>query len=431
MTRRSTRIAGPQLCAVGVNYSSTPVAVREHLSIPKSHIREAHEKLREYVPHGVILATCNRTEIYALDDHHGTAESAIWNFLLEWAGITEDELRPHLYSSRNYVAMRHLARAASGLYSMIVGEYEVLGQVRQALEDAEQAGMTNLPLRKLFEHAIRTGRRVRDETGLSRNALSVSSVAVDIAARVVGDVRDCRVLLIGAGEAGKLVARALRDRGVKEIVVASRSSANAEQLALALGGKPTGIDDMYTEIGLADILITCTGAPHFVVHRDAIEAVVRERGNRPLVIVDIAVPRDVEPDVRQIEGVHAYDIDDLNEVSELNRKDREKEIDRAMHIVDEETGRFLEWWQHLQTKPVISALTNMGEDIRRRQLQASLKKLPNVTEEEREVIEAMTRSIVTKILHTPIQCLRENGHQNGDFVETVRELFALDDRGLH
>jgi glutamyl-tRNA reductase len=430
MTRRTAQFAGPQLCVVGVNYSSTPVAIRERLSIPKAQTQEALETLKDYVPHGVILATCNRTEVYALDDRKGTAEISVRRFLTDRARITEEALEPYLYSSRNYVAARHLARAASGLYSMIVGEHEILGQVRQALEDADRARMANLPLRRLFQYAVRTGQRVREETGLSRNALSVSSVAVDLAAKVVGDVSSCKTLLIGAGEAGKLVAKALGDRGAGEITVASRSVVSADELASLLGGRAIGIDDMYAEMQASDIVITCTGAPHYVVQRQAVESLMPARGGRPLVIVDIAVPRDVEPEVKDIHGVYAYDIDNLDEVSEMNRRDREKEIDRAMQIVDDETETFIAWWEHLETKPVISALNQMANQIRERQLNASLKKLPNVTEEEREVLDAMTRAIVSRLLHQPIKSLRENGHRDGEFVQTVCQLFALDEQDL-
>ncbi|MDY6892735.1 MAG: glutamyl-tRNA reductase [Chloroflexota bacterium] len=422
-------LAGPQVCVMGVNYSITPISIREKLGIPKSKLDEAFASIRDYVPECVILATCNRTEIYALDDETHYAEQAIRRFLMEWSGSSEEELAKYLYCSRNYIAVRHLSRAAAGLYSMIIGEYEILGQVRQALDDAERAQMVNLPLRNLFQHAIRTGRRVREETDISKNALSVSSVAVDLATRVTGDVHNCRALLIGAGEAGKLVARSLSERGISQVAVTSRSVSSAQELASVLGGNYTDIDNMHSEMEIADIVITCTGAPHFIVHRELIERVMRSRPERPLVIVDIAVPRDVEPEVRQIEGVFMYDIDELNEASQVNRKDREKEIARAMEIVDDEMDRFVSWWQALESKPTISALMQMSEEIRQRQLSMTIKKLPPLSQEEHDSLDAMTKAIVSKLLHNPIKCLRENGHRDGQYVQTVREIFALDERG--
>jgi glutamyl-tRNA reductase len=419
-------LAGPQLCMVGVNHDSTPVSVRERLSIPRVQMQEALDSLRRYVTQGVILATCNRTEVYALEEDGCSVTEAVCQFLQDWASISEAELAPYLHHSLNRSAMRHLSETAAGLRSLIVGEYEVLGQVGQALEEAEQAQMVNLPLRNLFQHAIRTGRRVREDTGISKNALSISSVAVDMATRLVGDIHDCRVLLIGAGEAGQLVAKTFSKIGVSKIVVASRTLSSAQELASLLGGTAVAFDNIRTEMEAADILITCTGSPHFVIHHELVTGILGSRPERPLVIVDIAVPRDVEPEVRQIEGVSVYDIDDFTHVSRANRKAREKEIDRATKVVDEELERFIEWWQSLDAKPMVSALMKMAEDIRRQQLKTTLKKLPPLSEEERESLEAMTKAIVNKILHNPVRCLKYSGQRGKDFISIVEELFDLD-----
>jgi glutamyl-tRNA reductase len=422
-------LAGPRLCMVGVNHDTTPVSVRERLSIPRAQMQQALDALRRYVPQGVILATCNRTEVYALEEDGCSIREAVCGFYREWAGVPEAELEPYLHHACNRSAMRHLSQTAAGLRSMIVGEHEVLGQVGQALEEAEQAEMVNLPLRNLFQHAIRTGRRVREDTGISKNALSISSVAVDTATRLVGDIHGCRVLLIGAGEAGKLVARTFSKIGVSKIVVASRTLGSAQELASLLGGTSVAFEDIRPEMEAADILITCTGSPHFVIHRELVTGIMGSRGERPLVIVDIAVPRDVEPEVGQIAGVSVYDIDDFTHVSRANRKAREREIDRATEVVEEELERLVEWWQGLDVKPMISALMKMAEDIRRRQLKATLKKLPPLSEEERESLEAMTRAIVNKILHNPVRCLKSNGQRGRDFIGVVEELFDLDGKG--
>jgi glutamyl-tRNA reductase len=422
-------LAGPRLCMVGVNHDTTPVSVRERLSIPRAQMQQALDALRRYVPQGVILATCNRTEVYVLEEDGCSVREAVCGFYREWAEIPEEELEPYLHHACNRSAMRHLSETAAGLRSMIVGEHEVLGQVGQALEEAEQAEMVNLPLRNLFQHAIRTGRRVREDTGISKNALSISSVAVDTATRLVGDIHDCRVLLIGAGEAGKLVARTFSKIGVSRIVVASRTLGSAQELASLLGGTAVAFEDIRLEMEAADILITCTGSPQFVIHHELVNGIMGPRRERPLVIVDIAVPRDVEPEVGRIEGVSVYDIDDFTHVSRANRKAREREIDRATEVVEEELERLVEWWQGLDAKPMISALMKMAEDIRRRQLKATLKKLPPLSEEERESLEAMTRAIVNKILHHPIKCLRSNGQRGKDFIGVVEELFDLDGKG--
>jgi len=423
------KLKGPQICAVGVNYSSTPIDVRERLSIPKAQIQEALATLRDYVPRGIILDTCNRTEIYALSDDSQFAERALRQFLEDWTHITKEELSPYLYVHHNYRAMRRLCKITSGLYSMILGEHEILGQVAQSLEEAEKAKMVNPTLRRLFQHAISTGRKVREETSISHNALSVSSVAVDISTKATGtNVEDCRVLLLGAGEAGKLVARAFVQRGTRSISVASRSFRRAQELAEKLGARAIDIKEIGIQMAESDIVISCTGSPHFVIHQELIQKVMSWRPERPLVIVDIAVPRDVEPKIQDISSVTLYDIDDLNSIVGTNQEEREREIESALTIITSELEYLIEWWETLEAKPTIGRLMQMAEDIRRKQLNTTLKKLPPLTDEQQQNLDAMTKAIVKKILHNPIQYLRENGHTNEEVVRVLRELFALDEQ---
>ena len=416
------KLKGPQICAVGVNYSTTPVTIREKLSIPKAQMQEALASLRDYVPRGIILDTCNRTEIYALSNDSHYAERALRQFLKDWSGVSDEELSPHLYVHHNYRAMRRLCKITSGLYSMIIGEHEILGQVGQALENAEVAKMVDTPLRRLFQHAISTGRKARDETGISRNAVSVSSVAVDISSKVTCvDVQNCRVLLLGAGEAGKLVARAFVQRGSSAISVASRSFRRAQELAQNLGAQAIDIKEMGIEMAESDIVISCTGSPHLVIH-------MSWRPERPLVIVDIAVPRDVDPEVEEIENVTLYDIDDLNQILGTNQEERQREVEAALDIITAELEYLIEWWETLEAKPTIGRLMQMAEDVRQRQLNMTVKKLPPLTVEQEENLDAMTKAIVNKILHNPIQYLRKNGHTNEEVVRVLRELFALDEQ---
>lgn len=423
------KLKGPQICAVGVNYSSTPVAIREKLSIPKAQMQDALASLRDYVPRGIILDTCNRTEIYALSNDSQYAERALRQFLEDWSGVSGEELSPHLYVHHNYRAMRRLCKITSGLYSMIIGEHEILGQVGQALENAEAAKMVDTPLRRLFQHAISTGRKVRDETGISRNAVSVSSVAVDISSRVTCvDVQNCRVLLLGAGEAGKLVARAFVQRGSSAISVASRSFRRAKELAQNLGAQAIDIKEMGIEMAESDIVISCTGSPHLVIHDELVRKAMSWRPDRPLVIVDIAVPRDVEPEVEEIKNVTLYDIDDLNQVLGTNQEERQREVEAALGIITAELEYLIEWWETLEAKPTIGRLMQMAEDVRQRQLDMTVKKLPPLTAEQEENLDAMTKAIVNKILHNPIQYLRKNGHTNEEVVRVLRELFALDEQ---
>ena len=416
----------PQVYLTGISYDTAPLLIREGLSIPKSRIQEALAELSRYVNSGVILATCNRTEVYTVGDDKNSPATSIREFLCEWSGFSQKQLGPHLHTAQGRDAVMHLMETAAGLCSMIIGEWEIQGQVRQALQAAEGAGMVDPPLRRLFQHAVRVGRRVRDETDISKSALSVSSVAVNLAARAVGDVRSSRVVLIGAGQAGKLVARAFSQRGISEISIVSRSLQGAEELAASLGGKAVELSRLRDEMESADIVISCTGAPHVVVDCDLVRNVMHARPSRPLVIVDIAVPRDVDPGVKQIDGVYLYDIDDFTQLSKTHRKTREREIARAMRVIDDEMTVFSEQWHALSVKPVVDALMQKAEDIRKRQLQLTLKKLPPLSEEELASIEAMTKSIVHKILHNPVEYLKSNGHRDGAMVETVKELFGID-----
>jgi glutamyl-tRNA reductase len=417
-----------QVSVVGGNYSTTPIRLLEKLAITTPQLHDSLLRLRRQVPHGIILSTCNRTEVYAVADDACPIEQSSINFLKTRADISDDDLLPHIYRHKDEAVFEHLFRVASGLDSMIIGEFEVLGQVGRALEAAEKARMANLPLRNLFRHAIRTGRRVREETLLSKNALSVSSVAVDLATRIVGDLSRCRILVIGAGEAGRLVAKSARDRGASRIIVYNRSLKGASALAEALGTATVASGNLMEELSTADIAISCTAAPHLVLKLPQVEQAMSPRPNCPLVIIDIAVPRDVDPGVKLIKNVFLYNIDNLTETSALNRKQREREVQRATGIIKDEVDRFTTWWQALEVRPVVSAMTKKGEDIRRAQLEKTLKKLRTLSDEERDSLEAMTKALVTKILNDPIQYLKENAPNKPDYIQLVNELFQLKGR---
>jgi glutamyl-tRNA reductase len=372
--------------------------------------------LRSFVSTGVILSTCNRLEVYALAD-----SSDLVDFLSAQADLSCSELLPYTYTYHNEEAIKHLFKTAAGLDSMIIGEFEILGQVRRALEEAEKTYPLSLPLLNLFRQAVQVGRRVRSETGISRNALSVSSVAVDLATRIVGNIDHSRVLVIGAGEAGRLAAKAVRERGSPQITVASRSEERALALAAMLGGRSIPMNNLKYELSASDIVISCTGAPHTILKAPIVEEAMSARPKRPLVIIDIAVPKDVEPEVKQIGNVFLYDVDDLTHISELNTQQRQSEVAHAMEIVDEEVERFASWWQALEAKPAICALVEKAESIRRSQLTLTLKKLSRLSDEERADIETMTRSMVQKILHEPIQYLKKNKEGS----QIIDELFGL------
>ncbi|MFC2020461.1 glutamyl-tRNA reductase [Chloroflexota bacterium] len=408
---------------VGVNHSTAPVAIREKVAINLEQLDNSLLLLSRYVPHGIILSTCNRTEVYAISSY--PTEEVIINFLNTTSGASFVDLLPHIYLRENQSAIRHLFRIASGLDSMIIGEYEILGQVGQSLEAAENANMVLPPLRHIFQSAIRTGRQIREETGISRSALSVSSVAVDLAARVVNDLENCKMLIIGAGEAGRLVAKVAQERGLSDIVVASRTIESASALVTTLGGVSTDLNNLAEELSTANIVVACAGAPYRILDVEHVAGAMRSRPDRPLVIIDIAVPRNVEPDVTQVDNVFLYNIDDLTRTSEINRQQREDEVQKVEQIVAAEVARCTSGWSAFRTRPVISALMKKAEDIRNQQLNRTLKKLPPLSDEEQYNLEAMTKSIVTKILQGPVRYLKANVNSS-DHAEVINELFQLD-----
>jgi len=421
-----TKAPGLQIHVVGVNHSTTPIEVREKLAVGSKQFSAALVLLGDYVSQGLILSTCNRTEVYSVSDSTSSAQSGNVDFLRAWSKTSDADLLPYLYFYRDEAAVEHLFRVAAGLDSMIIGEFEILGQVKQSLEEAETADMVKVPLRNLFHQALQVGRLVREKTGISRNALSVSSVAVDLAAKAIGDLDNRKALVIGTGEAGRLVAKALKERGILQITTTSRSYETAAALAMTLGGSSVNIGNLGEELVICDIVISCTGAPHFVLDLQTVQDAMQARSGHPLVVIDIAVPRDVEPEVRQIDNLFLYDIDDLIHLSNLNRKQRQTEMRSATAIVKAEMKRFASWWRTTEVRPVIRSLVKKGEDIRRAQVDMTLKKLHDLSPGEQESLEVMTKAIVRKILHDPIQRLKDDAHTTEDYVSLVNELFRLD-----
>ncbi|MCI0778777.1 MAG: glutamyl-tRNA reductase, partial [Chloroflexi bacterium] len=309
----------------GLSYRSAPLAVRETLSIAADRLPSALATLERHAGRGVILSTCNRTEVYSVvrDAAHGSA--AFDGFVSDELGVDPEYLRPHVYTLEQDAAVGHLFRVASSLDSQIIGESEILGQVRDAFGTASRAGMAGGALAHLFHSAIRTGKRARTETAIGRNALSVSRACVELARRSLGELGSKRGLVVGVGEASRLAAQALRDAGLTQLTVANRTRAHAEELAESLGGQAASLDDLPRLLAAADVVVTSTGAPDFVITREQIEGAMEGRTQRPLLIVDIALPRDVEPSAASVPGVQLSTLDDLEAIAEANRREREAE----------------------------------------------------------------------------------------------------------
>ena len=414
-----------QFYVVGLNHRTSPLEVRERVATTRDQLPGALRALGARGMQGVVLSTCNRSELYSADEDP-SAPLALEEFIADHFTVPMADLGPYIYRHHQADCVRHLFRVASGLDSMIVGEGEILRQVRDAFGAAVQADTVEGPLSRLFHQALRVGKKVRRGTGISRNALSVSKACVDLARGVLGDLSQLRVMVIGAGDAGELAAKALVDSGVKDVVVANRTYSRAEELAQGLGGEAIPFHDMPRALSDVDIAIACTDASGFVVGEEMVREAVARRIDKPLFLIDIAVPRDIDPATGSLDGVHLYDVDHLQAISEANRLEREREARQAEEIVDREVRQFLESYRTLEVVPTITAIRDWATEVRDGELSRLLKKLDHkLTPGELESVEAMARAIVNKLLHNPTTYLRQ--HSNSRDLKLVREIFGLVD----
>ncbi len=411
-----------KITVVGLNHKTAPVSLRERVALSPGLLNEALQTLSKYMSQGVILSTCNRTEVYTICSTQSSPGKAL-EFLSAHSGIPAEELTPHLYTLGEEEAVNHLFRVAAGLESMILGEYEVLGQVRRALEEAESSDLVVYPVLELFQQAVRVGRKVREETDISKNAASVSSAAVMLAKKLFGDLEHRKVLLIGAGEAGTLVAKALVKVGACQVTVANRSYSKSAALAAEVKGAAIPFHQLSEALSQADILISCSAAPHYIIKPPIVRQVMGARPSRPLMAIDIAVPCDIDPEVKNIEGVTLYNIDDLSSVAEVNRQLREQETEKATAIIEAEVSKFMDWRNTRDMAPIIKALVDKAEVIRTTQLSRALGEIPDLSAEDRGRLDAMTRAIVKNLLHKPIYYLKK---QNGHNIQAIKEIFDLE-----
>jgi glutamyl-tRNA reductase len=421
-----------KLLLIGLNHKTAPVEVRESLAFNATTLRSglthfdanhAHAHL-DHVREGVILSTCNRLEVYTLVHDPQIARQAIINFLAESRGISQEKFEPYLYIHHNEEVVEHLMRVASGLDSMVLGEPQILGQITDAYESALAQRAAGTVLSKLFTAAIHTGKRARTETAISVNASSISSVAASLAEKLLGNLSDQNVLLIGAGEMGGIAVRALLKRGARNIVVANRTLEKARELADSWNGRAISFQQMPTALCEADIVITSTGAPHTILDEELLTPVAASRNGRPLFIIDIAVPRDVSPTVNDLPGVYLHDIDDLQSQADQNLRERESEIPRVEAIVAEESGKFVEWITSLGAVATIKDLRTHIEDLRLVELERLFNRV-DLNDRERELIATMSHRLINKILHEPtIRLKKETSSGNGAvYTSVVRELF--------
>jgi glutamyl-tRNA reductase len=417
-----------ELLALGVSHKTAPVALRERVAFTEQEAVEFAElaTATPEVHEAVVISTCNRTEVYLVVGDGVRAESDLLGLLARRASIRPTELAEAIYSPRNCDAARQLYRVTAGLESMIVGEAEIQGQVKRAHEAAMRAGCTGPLSNRLFAAALSTGKRVRTETNIGASRVSIPSVAVDLALSVLGGLQERHVVVLGAGETSELTARALADQGAGTFFVANRHADRALSLAQRFGGTVVGLDGLPEQLLGADIVLSSTSSPHPIVGRDELEQVMRERQQRPLLLIDIAVPRDIEAACGELDGVSLYDIDDLQAVVARNLSTRASEAPRAQEIVEEEIHRFARWLGQLDTLPTISALREHGNDLVEQVLTENSGRWESASPRDLARIEAVARAVMNRLLHEPTIRLRslseERGHAS---LELVRELFAL------
>ena len=419
-----------ELIALGVSHRTAPLELRERLALTEGRAVGVLGELVEsaHIHEAASISTCNRTELFLFAADAVEAESLALGVLAREADIRPTELAGSLYSLHSAEAARHLFRVTSGLDSMILGEAEIQGQVKRAYELALVEGATGPVLNRLFRGALATGKRARTETGISERGLSIPSVAVELAQRTLGDLANREVLLVGAGETAELTARALAARGVETVFIANRHHNRAIGLAQRFGGRAVRIDELPARMEEADIVVSSTNSPHHIVEREELDLVMRARESRPLLMVDLAVPRDIAPECREVIGVSVHDVDDVQAIAERNASDRAAEAKRAELIVESELARFEGWIGSLEVVPTVAALRRRADEVVERVLAENEGRWESLSAADRERLAALAKAIASRMLHEPTLRLKRSSGEDESYtyVSALRELFGLD-----
>jgi glutamyl-tRNA reductase len=417
------------LIVLGLNHRTAPVAVRERLGFAHDELRSALTRLvgLEGVHEAVIISTCNRVEVIAcVDEGVADTEATIAGFLGDAREVPSADLAPHLFVLTGREAVRHVFRVASSLDSMVVGEPQILGQVKEHYEEASQSGTSGAVLHRVFHRAFAVAKRVRTETGVAGKAVSVASVAVELARTIFESFEDKTAMLIGAGDMGEVAARHLRAQGISGIIVTTRTFEHAVELARDFGGMPVPFDRLGEYLRLADVVIGSASVTDYVVTPALVQEVLRARRQRPMFFIDMGVPRNFDPAVNALANVYLYDIDDLGAALAGNVDEREREAVRAEAIVEEEVERYWRWFGSLEVVPTIVAIREKVEAIRQRELEKALLSLKDQAPRHRALLDALTSSIVNKILHAPISSLKSPDVETLDLLASARRLFDLE-----
>jgi glutamyl-tRNA reductase len=417
-----------KVLVAGLNHKIADVDVREKLAFTGSKLEEGllqFSGLPE-VDEAIILSTCNRVELYANVSEPEKASESIKTFLSEFHNINKDSLDNALYFYHDIQAVEHVFKVASSLDSMIVGEPQILGQLKDAFDLALAKKTTGILLNKLLKKAISTAKRVRTETRIAENAVSISFSAVELAKKIFTDLSKKVCMLLGAGEMAELAAKHLISNGVREVLVANRTFERACALAEEFHGRPVKFEEFLQEMVRADIVICSTGAPSYIMMKSQMQKVMKERKQRQVFIIDISVPRNIDPEINDLENVYLYNVDDLQGVVDSNRFERQKEAEKAEKIIAEELETFVKWQASLDSVPTIKALREKAEEIKKEEIDKLFHKLSGIGEKEREAIEYMATALVNKLIHPPTAALKEDSENRDLLVAAIRKLYGID-----
>ncbi|SIS50868.1 glutamyl-tRNA reductase [Salimicrobium flavidum] len=419
------------ILAVSINYRTAPLAIREKLTFSEADHREAMEALNDQksILENVILSTCNRTEIYVVADQIHTGRYYIKDFLEKWFNIEKQEFSPHLIVYESDGAIEHLMRVSSGLDSMVLGETQILGQVKQAFQLSQKSGTTGTVFNQLFKQAVTLAKKGHKETAIGENAASVSYAAVELSKKIFGELKDKHIAIIGAGKMGELAAKNLHGFGVGQVTVLNRTLEKAESVAEQFHGSAGTMEKRDELLEKADIVISSTGSDSYVITKEMVEKAHKKRKGKPLFFVDIAVPRDLDPGIAELESMFLYDIDDLQGIVDENLAERKKAAESIELMIEAEIVEFKEWLQTLGVVPVISALRQKALGIQADTMESIERKLPELTDREKKILNKHTKSIVNQILKEPITQAKELANEPGaeESLQLLTQIFGIEE----
>lgn len=415
------------ITVTGLNHKSAPVEIREKLHMPEEKLPDALRELQKRVSEGMIFSTCNRFEVVSRHENPENVRELLIQFIGEQGGLEREVFEPYVYIHNDPDAVHHVFRVACSLDSMVVGEPQILGQVKQFFALAQQEHSIGFTLNAVMERAFTVAKRVRTETQIASSSISVSSVAVELATKIFGKLDNKTALIVGAGKMSVHAIRHLQSRGVRQILVANRTYEKAAEIAGQVQGQAVAFKDLSQRLAESDIVISSTGSPQFIIRKDDVQRAMTLRKNRPIFFIDIAVPRDIDPEINKIDNTFVYDIDDLKNVAEANRKERQREAEKAEEIVTAEAQLF---WQKLKTHeihPTIREIQNKIEELRRHEIERSMKRLGPLTDEQKQALEQLTSSLTNKILQSSFAELRQLSHEPDGLekIELIRKLFRI------